>query len=140
MKKKSEHRILMEYWSETATSARGFRPIISGKDAKQLKNIIEMRILSTEQMQKLMLYFLADRNYANLGPSIATMFSSTVLNSLINKMNNRDKFYKELEMYAKKFILDFENGKSYNENRSKLVQIQNATKLLVNKLSIKNVR
>ena len=101
MKEKSKHRQLVEYFYEVSKSARGFKPIVTAKDAGQLKRILELEILSVNEIEMLMLYFLADVSYRNLGPSIATMMSSTVLNSLINKLRNRAKFYRELEGYMR---------------------------------------
>lgn len=101
---KSVHRQLVEYWHDTTVKTRGFKPRISPKDAKQLKNVLELGILDQTELEKVMLYFLADPSYRNHGPSIATLMSSTVLNSLINKMKNRVQFYKELEGYASQYF------------------------------------
>lgn len=103
-KVKSNHRQLIEFYHDMTLRVRGFKPRISPKDAKQLKNILELNILSKEELEKLILYFIADPSYNNLGPSMATMFSSTVINSLINKLKNRTQFYKELEQYASRYI------------------------------------
>ncbi len=51
-------------------------------------------------MSKSCCIFLPTEVTKNLGPSIATIMSSTVINSLINKMRNRAQFYKELEVHA----------------------------------------
>jgi len=104
MKEKTTHRKLIEFFSNTTLKTRGFRPRISPKDAKQLKNILDANIMQQTQIEKMILYFLADKSYKNLGPSIATIMSSTVLNSLINKMRNREQFYKELDEYVTRYF------------------------------------
>ncbi len=133
-KSKSEHRQLIEFFSDTALKARGFRPKISPKDARQLKNILETKIMKQTDFEKVILYFLADRSYKNLGPSIATIMSSTVLNSLINKMKNRVQFYKELEGYATQY---FNSGLRVVVS-GQMVDIAAQLEALKNKLSIKN--
>jgi hypothetical protein len=132
-KEKSEHRQLIEYFSDMTVKTRGFRPRISPKDARQLKNVLEFEILDQTQLEKIMLYFLADRSYANLGPSIATIMSSTVLNSLINKMKNRAQFYKELEEYATRY---FGNGRGVIVS-GQMVDIASQLEQLKEKLKIK---
>lgn len=102
--KKSVHNQLLTFFSDTALATRGFRPTITAKDAQQLKRVMALNIFNQSRMEQLMLYYLADRNYKNLAPSMATMFSGTILNSLRNAVLNREKFYKELEGYASRYI------------------------------------
>lgn len=99
-KKISAHRQLVVFFSDTALATRGFRPKITAKDARLLKNALDLNIFNQDDFEQIMLYFLADKSYRNLGPSIATMLSSTVLNSLRNKALNRAQFYKELDSYV----------------------------------------
>lgn len=103
-KEKSVHKQLVEFFSDTALRARGFRPKISPADAMRLKQILSEDILTHSQLEQIMLYFLADRRFKNLGPSIATMFSSTILNALRNHAINGEQFYKELEQYRERYI------------------------------------
>lgn len=99
------HKQLVTFFSDTALATRGFRPTITAKDAQQLKRVMDLGILDQSRMEQLMLYFLADRNYKNLGPSLATIFSGTILNSLRNAALNREKFYKELDGYAMRYLV-----------------------------------
>lgn len=98
------HKQLVTFFSDTALSARGFRPKISPADVKRLQYVIRENILTQTQFEQIMLFFLADKRYRNLGPSIATMLSSTILNSLRNHAMNRETFYRELELYRAKYL------------------------------------
>ena len=100
----SIHRQLTVFFSDTALATRGFRPVITAKDAQQLKRAIDLNIFSKTKFEQIILYFLADKSYKNLGPSIATMLSSTVLNSLQNKAINRVQFYKEIDEYVVRYL------------------------------------
>lgn len=101
---KSEHRQLVEFFSDTALVARGFRPTISPQDAVKLKKALSKNILDHSHWEQIMLYFLADRSFKNLSPTIYTMLSSTVLNGLRNKALNREQFFKELETYREVYV------------------------------------
>lgn len=104
-KKLSIHKQLVTFFSDTALKTRGFRPHIAPKDAQQLQRVMKLGIFDQSRMEQIMLYFLADKNYKNLGPSLATMFSGTILNSLRNAALNREKFYKELDGYAMRYLV-----------------------------------
>jgi hypothetical protein len=106
----SMHRQLIDFFSDVTLRARGFRPAIAPRDAGQLKRALNLEILTHSQWEQIMLYFLADRSFKNLSPSIATMLSSTVINGLRNKMLNREQFYKELDMYQYRHVKQ-ENAK-----------------------------
>ena len=130
---KTVHRQLIEYWHDTTVKTRGFKPRISPKDAKQLKNVLDLKIFGQIELEKIMLYFLADPSYKNLGPSIATLLSSTVLNSLINKTKNRTQFYKELNGYADQY---FAGGKVLNSHKvDMVVRLEQLRKELTTKLT-----
>lgn len=137
-KAKSDHRELIEFFHDMTLKARGFKPRIGPKDAKQLKNILELGILDREEIEKLMLYFLADKGYRNLGPSLATMFSSTVLNSLVNKLKNRNEFYKELEGHASKHLAPVRDKRQRSLNTRREVDIGAKVEALRKKLSMTN--
>lgn len=100
----SVHRQLVDFFSDMAQQTRGFRPKITVVDTANLKKVTELPNFSQVRMEQIMLYFLADRSYRNLGPSIATMLSATVINSLKNKLLNRAQFYKELEQHADRYL------------------------------------
>lgn len=104
IKEPSMHKKLITFFSDTTLAVRGFRPAISPKDAQNLKRVIDLDIISQTRFEQLMLYFIADKNYRNLGPSIATMLSATVLNSLRDRAINRNQFYKELEEYTTRYL------------------------------------
>lgn len=95
----SMHKQLIGFFSDVALRARGFRPMIAPRDAAQLQRVLKLNILDQSHWEQIILYYLADRSFKNLSPSIATMLSSTVINGLRNKMLNREQFYKELDTY-----------------------------------------
>jgi hypothetical protein len=109
-KQKSVHHQLVEFFSDTALRARGFRPKITPADAMRLKQVLKEDILDQSHWEQVILFFLADRNYKKLSPSIATMLSSTILNGLRNQALNGEQFYKELEMYRYRYVKQ-EEGK-----------------------------
>lgn len=130
----STHKQLVTFFSDTALKARGFRPSISPSDAKRLQYVVQENILSQTQIEQLMLFFLADRNYKNLGPSIATMLSSTILNSLRNRVLNSEKFYQELEVYRARYIND--RTENIQESRSGAFALSERLKKLSEKMSV----
>lgn len=94
------------FFSDTTLKTRRFRPKISPADARRLKDVLSEGILSQSQFEQVILYFLADKKFRNLSPSIATMLSSTVLNGLINCLMNRAQFYKELDGHRAMFLTE----------------------------------
>lgn len=100
----SVHRQIIDFFSDTALATRGFRPKISPADARRLKDVLNEDILTHAQLEQIILFFLADRRFRNLGPSIATILSSTVLNGLRNQVINGEQFYKELESYRERYL------------------------------------
>lgn len=103
-KELSTHRQLVIFFSDMALATRGFRPKITEKDASNLKKTLDIKYIDQTRLEQIMLYFLADRSFRNLGPSIATMLSATVINALRNKLVNRHQFYKELDQYADRYM------------------------------------
>lgn len=100
----STHHQLVNYFSDMALATRGFRPKITVVDTANLKKTLTLKYMDQTRMEQIMLYFLADPSYRNLGPSIATLLSATVVNSLRNKMLNRAQFFKELNSYADRYL------------------------------------
>lgn len=128
----SVHRQLVDFFSDMALTTRGFRPKITVIDTAHLKKTLELKYFDQIRMEQIMLYFLADRSYKNLGPSIKTVLSSTVLNSLRNKLINREQFFKELDGYAQRYL-----RRERKPNPTK-VSMESMLKELCSKMTIKS--
>jgi hypothetical protein len=111
---KSAHARFIEYFYNTAQKARGIKLIINGKDGKNLKRVLELNILTENELQQLALYFLASPYYKKFSPSIATFLSAGILNGLINDLRNKEDFWKEL------------NNFSYARDEKPSIQIDNS--------------
>ncbi|GIW70343.1 MAG: hypothetical protein KatS3mg101_1090 [Patescibacteria group bacterium] len=98
------HKQFIDFWYETTQRTRGIKPVITGKDAKNLKIVLDMCILSQSQLEQLAVYFLAHPTFRQFSPSIATFLSAGILNGLMNRMNNSDGFWRELDEFTVKYI------------------------------------
>lgn len=103
-KERSVHAQLVGYFHTIARQSRGVSIIITKADAKNLKRALDLKILNQEDFEKLILYFLGSQQFRGLSPSISTFLSSTVFNSLIDKMQNRATFWKELDSLSQRFL------------------------------------
>lgn len=101
---KSQHRQLVEFFSDTTLAVRGFRPQITVAGTARLKKVLELNLLSKNEIEQMMLYYLASKSFKNLGPSIATMLSATILNALRDKARNREQYFKEIEEYTDRYL------------------------------------
>lgn len=104
VKNKTPHRQFIEYFSEMTMRTRHFKPKITGKDAMQLKRVLDGDQIDESKLEQLALYFLGSWRFKNMSPSIATMLSATVLNALLNYMQNREDFYKELDALVSQYM------------------------------------
>lgn len=104
IKRKTVHGKLVDFFSDTCLATRGFRPKFSVADMGRLKRALSEDIFDQSHWEQVILYFLADRNFKNLSPSLATMLSATILNGLRNAALNREKFYKEIDEYTQRYI------------------------------------
>lgn len=102
-KERSVHAQLVDYFHTIARQSRGVSIIITKADAKNLKRVLDIQILNQEDFEKLILYFLGSQQFRGLSPSISTFLSSTVFNSLVDKMRNGSTFWKELDSLSQRF-------------------------------------
>jgi hypothetical protein len=98
------HKQFIDFWHEIVQKTRGIKPIITAKDAQNLKRIISMDILSQSQMEQLAVYFLAHYSFKKFSPSIATFLSSGILNGLLDRAKNDENFWKELDELTTRYI------------------------------------
>ncbi len=102
--KPSAHKQFIEFWYETVQRARMVRAIITGKDARNLKRVLDMGILSQSQLEQLAAYFLAHPAFRKFSPSIATFLSAGILTGLMNRAKNDAEFWKELDVFTSRYL------------------------------------
>lgn len=88
-KKISEHRQFVTFFYETTMKVRGVKPVITGADGKNLKRVLDMKILTTIELQQAATFFLVDPQYRKFSPTISTFLSSGILTGIANTMKNR---------------------------------------------------
>lgn len=98
----SAHRQFIDFWYEEVKKARHIeKPIVTGKDCRNLKRIIELGISPTS-LEQLAVYFLNHHSFRGFAPNISTFLSAGVLNGLQNLMQNRETFWKELDSFTER--------------------------------------
>lgn len=93
---KSEHRQVVEFWSDEVKSARGMRPIITGADAKNLKRVLDAGIQRTALEQAAM-YYLYHPSFKTFSPALSTFLSAGVINAILNRKQNDANFWKDMD-------------------------------------------
>lgn len=114
-KVQSPHHRFVDTFHKATMHFRGIKPTYSPKDMAALKRVLALNILSAEELEQLAIYFLALPGYKEFSPSLATFFSSGILNGLMNKMRNSETFWKDLDRYAVAF---------YGSANTQIVQTQ----------------
>ena len=130
-KERSAHAQLVDYFHTIARQTRGISIIITKADAKNLKRALDLQILKQEDFEKLILYFLGSQQFKGLSPSISTFLSSTVFNSLTDKMKNGSTFWKELDSLSQRF-----HHTPTEESKELLRRIEELKKQFIGKLSL----
>jgi DNA-binding transcriptional ArsR family regulator len=102
-KKPSAHTQFIDFFFDSCRKVRKVKPIITGKDGKNLKRVLDLNIVSEQELEQIALYFLSDRYYRKFAPSISTFLSSGIINGLVDSLKNRETFWKELEGYLEKY-------------------------------------
>lgn len=93
---KSEHRQVVEFWSDEVKIARGIRPIITGADAKNLKRVLDAGIQRTA-LEQGALYYLYHPSFKTFSPSLSTFLSAGVINAILNRKQNDANFWKDMD-------------------------------------------
>jgi hypothetical protein len=124
---KKIHKQFIEFWYDICQKIRGIKPKITGKDAKNLKRIIDMGIVNQQQLEQLAVYYLAHPYYRkkNFSPSISTFLSAGIFNSLLDRMSNNDTFWNELDSFTQMYlkrenVVDNDERLALKENLLKL--------------------
>ena len=124
-KKLSTYQQFINFFYEITEKTRGIKPIITGKDGKNLKRVLKLNILSSTELEQLALYFLANSYYKKFAPSVSTFLSSGILNGLANSLKNREEFWKELDGYTQRYFQDSPEIKRSDHVERKIIQIIN---------------
>lgn len=103
-KSKSEHHRLISFFYDMTEKTRGFKPAFSTKDVSSLKRVLNTGVLSESDIEKVMVYFLANRNFVKFSPSLSVVFSAGILNGIVNKLKNDHAFTKEVSEYAQTHV------------------------------------
>lgn len=103
-KLKSLHAQFVDFWHETTKTARGIKPLITGKDARNLKRVLNLAILTSAELEQLAVYFLASPHFLTFSPSLSVFLSAGILNGLQNRMKNSPDFWRELDGYASRYL------------------------------------
>lgn len=98
-KAQSAHHRLVKFFHETTQRTRGITPIWNPKDTAHLKRVLNMAILNEDQLEQLMLYFLAAPQFKKFTPSMSTFFSAGIFNGLQNTMRNDPNFWKDVDSF-----------------------------------------
>ena len=97
-KPESDHAVVVRYFYEAVEGARGFKPVINGKDGAHLKRVLGLGI-SPDTIEQAATYFLYDPSFKTFTPSLSTLLSAGILNGLLNRMKNDPDFWRKLEGY-----------------------------------------
>ena len=104
IKPKGDHKVFTEWWHDVVPKTRGIRPVYTKADMGNLKRILDAKILTQMQLQQIALYFLGSVSFRNFAPSMSTLFSSGVINGLMNRMENHPEFWRELNQLAEYYL------------------------------------
>lgn len=128
--KESEHKKFISFFFDAAQKVRKVKIIITGKDCKNLKRVLDLKIISEQELEQMAIYFLADWRFKKFAPSISTFLSAGIINGLIDNLSNRKEFWQELDGY-----LSLYNFRKQVENNDDLIKRINISKsLLLKKL------
>lgn len=122
-KEKSEHAKLVQFFHDTCMTARRVKPVITGADVRNLKRVLDLKILSYLELEQLLLYFLASWRYTQFAPSISTALSAGILNGLMNKAKNSPEFWRELDGLTQQHLYRSPEGRA-DEIQRKLAELK----------------
>jgi len=123
-KKLSTYQQFINFFYEITEKTRGIKPIITGKDGKNLKRVLALNILNSTELEQLALYFLANRYYKKFAPSVSTFLSAGILNGLANSLKNREEFWKEMNQYTQQYFDDSPKIKRSDNIDRKIVEVK----------------
>lgn len=95
----SDHTQFIDFFYRAADGARGVKTIITGADAKMLKQAID-RGISRNTLEQAAVFFLYDPSFREFAPTIRTLLSAGIITGIMNKMQNGADFWKRLDDYS----------------------------------------
>lgn len=111
-REQSPHHRLVDTFDKASKYFRSVSPVYSPKDMAALKRILAAGILTEEQIEQLIIYYMADPAIKRkFGPSFAVFFSAGIFNGLMNRLRNGETFYKDLDRFATEFYSKQEKPK-----------------------------
>jgi hypothetical protein len=130
-KEHKTHKKFIDFWHKNCQKLRGVKPIITGKDAKNLKRILDMGILSEDELEQMAIYFLGHYSFKNFAPSISAFLSAGIINGLFNRMKNDENFWKDLDYLTNK-CLERKETLTSQEITEKLNQLKQSLSMSFN--------
>lgn len=113
-KARSPHHRLVRFFEETAMKTRGVKVVWSPREFAHLKRVLSYGVLTEDQIEQLMLYFLASPRFRKFSPAMSTFFSAGIFNGLMNDLMNGETFWKELDRYSMQLTAAPAERKAYS--------------------------
>lgn len=113
-KSRSPHHRLVAFFEDTAQKTRGVKVVWNPKDFGHLKRVLGYNILTEDQIEQLMLYYLASQQYRKFAPSLSVFFSAGIFTGLMNDLKNSQTFWKELDGYSMQLLEKPAERKAYS--------------------------
>ena len=129
-KERSAHMRFMDFWVNTVRRTRRMDPIITGKDGRNLKRVLDAGV-DEQLLEQIALYFLADYSFRTFSPSISTLCSAGIINGLINRSQNDPNFRKNLDQYVDQYLPRPAVARTYG-----MTDLQSAMKTLLVKFEM----
>lgn len=102
-KNQSSHHKLVDHFYRASLYFRRVKPQFGGRDVAALKRALAHDIVTEQQVEQMMIYFLASPSFKKFTPSLSTFFSSGIITGLMNQMQNGETFWKDLDRWAMQF-------------------------------------
>lgn len=128
----STHHQLIDFFHKASIRFRNVKPEWNGKETAHLKRVIKEGTLSVEQIEQLMVYFLASPRFKKFAPTMSTFFSAGIFVGLKNAMQNDSTFWKDIDRFSS---MMFDQPKQ--RAHIPMSRMDQLTKMLAEKMSIK---
>jgi hypothetical protein len=95
----------VEFWYEAVKAGRGIAYMKGAADMKNLKRVLDLKVITETELEQLALFFLHDPSCKKLPPTIAVFLSGGVLTGLQNVMkNDGERFWPRVERYSQQYL------------------------------------
>lgn len=121
-KETSPHHRLIDFFDKATLKLRGVKVSWGGKDVAHLKRVLAHNVLTENQIEQLMVVYLAAPKYKKFAPTMSVFFSAGIFTGLMNDMQNSETFWKEVDMYTERL---------YGEQKRRvIIPMKNMTDLI----------